>query len=68
MEIDVVGMSWDFAKSLLCKANIRYNQSITYPTKDFFPLEDKGYYVVHQKWQDDILEITLAARLLKGGV
>lgn len=63
---DVVGMPWDLAKGLLNEAHIRYNSVITYPTKVFFPLEDNGYYVVRQRCSDDgLLEITLAARLLK---
>ena len=63
---DVIGMPWDFAKCLLYKSNIRYNAVKTYPTKDFFPLEEDGYYVIRQKClKDDIWEITLAARLLK---
>lgn len=63
---DVVGMPWDLAKGLLNEAHIRYNSVITYPTKSFFPLEDNGYYVVRQRGSDDgVLEITLAARLLK---
>lgn len=63
---DVVGMPLDLAKNLLNEAHIRYNSVITYPTKSFFPLEDNGYYVVRQKLSDGgVLEITLAARLLK---
>ena len=63
---DVVGMPLDLAKNLLNEAHIRYNSVITYPTKSFFTLEDNGYYVVRQKLSDGgVLEITLAARLLK---
>ena len=63
---DIIGMPWELAKDLLNQANIRYNSVITYPTKNFFPLEDNGYYVIRQKLLGDgILEITLAARLLK---
>ena len=63
---DVVGLPWDLAKGLLNEAHIMYNSVITYPTKNFFPLEDNGYYVIRQRCHDDgILEITLAARLLK---
>lgn len=63
---DVVGLPWDLAKGLLNEAHIMYNSVITYPTKSFFPLEDNGYYVIRQRCHDDgILEITLAARLLK---
>ena len=63
---DVVGLPWDLAKGLLNEAHIMYNSVITYPTKNFFALEENGYYVVRQKLLGDgILEITLAARLLK---
>ena len=63
---DVVGLPWDLAKGLLNEAHIMYNSVITYPTKSFFTLEDNGYYVIRQRCHDDgILEITLAARLLK---
>ena len=63
---DIIGMPWELAKDLLNQANIRYNSVITYPTKSFFPLEDNGYYVIRQKrLGDGVLEITLAARLLK---
>lgn len=63
---DVVGMPWDFAKGLLCEADIRYNAVITSPSKSHFPLEDEGYYVIRQRCMPDgVWEITLAARLLK---
>ena len=63
---DVVGLPWDLAKGLLNEAHIMYNSVITYPTKSFFSLEDNGYYVIRQKLLGDgVLEITLAARLLK---
>lgn len=63
---DIIGMPWELAKDLLNQANIRYNSVITYPTKNFFPLKDNGYYVIKQKYLDDgELVVTLAARLLK---
>lgn len=66
MEIDVVGRSWDLAKVLLNEANIRYNVTVTRPTKDFFKLEPEGYYVIRQRQlSDGTLDIRIAARLLK---
>ena len=66
MEIDVVGRSWDLAKVLLNEANIRYNVTVTRPTKDFFKLETEGYYVIRQqRLPDGTLDIRIAARLLK---
>lgn len=63
---DVVGMSWDLAKGLLKEADIRYNSVISCPTKSFFALEDDEYYVIRQRClEGGVLEITLAARLLK---
>lgn len=63
---DITGMPWDFAKGLLCKADIRYNAVITCPSRSHFALEDEGYYVIRQRClEDGIWEITLAARLLK---
>ena len=68
MEIDVVGRPWHLAKALLNDANIRYNVTVTHPTKDFFKLEPDGYYVVRQRVLDDgTVDIRLAARLLKEG-
>ena len=66
MEIDVIGHPWHLAKALLNEANIRYNVTVTHPTKDFFKLEPDGYYVVRQCLLDDgTLDIRLAARLQK---
>ncbi|MCR5175280.1 MAG: aliphatic sulfonate ABC transporter [Anaerovibrio sp.] len=66
MELDVVGRPWDLAKTLLNNANIRYNVSVTHPTKDFFPLDTDQYYVIRQRRLDDgTFDIRLAARLLK---
>ena len=66
MDIDVVGRPWHLAKALLNDANIRYNVTVTHPTKDFFKLEPDGYYVVRQRVLDDgTVDIRLAARLLK---
>ncbi|WP_297964197.1 aliphatic sulfonate ABC transporter [uncultured Anaerovibrio sp.] len=66
MEIDVVGRSWDLAKVLLNEANIRYNVTVTRPTKDFFKLEPEGYYVIRQqRLPDGTLDIRIAAKLLK---
>lgn len=66
MEIDVVGRSWDLAKVLLNEANIRYNVTVTRPTKDFFKLEPEGYYVIRQqRLSDGTLDIRIAAKLLK---
>ncbi len=63
---DVVGLPWDLARGLLNETDIRYNSVITRPTKSFFSLEEDEYYVIRQRClEDGVLEITLAARLLK---
>ncbi|MBP3232234.1 aliphatic sulfonate ABC transporter [Anaerovibrio sp.] len=66
MDIDFVGRPWHFVKALLNDTNIRYNVTVTHPTKDFFKLEPDDYYVVRQRVLDDgTVDIKLAARLLK---
>ena len=63
---DVIGRPWPEAEAILQSAGCAYQLERTYPTKDFFPIDEKQLYVIRGQWQPDgQLKLTLAAKTVK---
>lgn len=64
-DIDVTGRPVEEAQRLLEKAHIQYVLKRSRPVRDFFKIDEDRLYVIRQRYIDDVLQLTLAARLRK---
>jgi len=62
---DVIGRPWPEAEAILRSAGCAYQIERTYPTKDFFPIDEKQLYVIRGQLSDGQLKLTLAAKTVK---
>lgn len=58
-----IGRPWNEIKCLLNDSKMVYNVSMSRPTKDFFKLSEDELYVIRQRWEGDVLNLVLAARI-----
>lgn len=59
-------MSLEKAIALLEQENVRYQVVTTYPTRDFFSVDPALRYVIRQRLgEDDMIELTVAAKMRK---
>lgn len=64
--MDTVGRMLDEVEAELQNLNIKYTVIRTYPTRDFFSIDDKTLYVVRQRiLEDNIYELIVAAKMRK---
>lgn len=63
--IDVVGQPLSEAVSRLEQANCRYSVTVTKPSRNVFPLEDKFYVIRQQLNADDTINLIAAAKMGK---
>lgn len=63
--IDVVGRPLEEAEHLLQEVKVAYVLERSRPTRDFFKIDEAKLYVIRQRWIDDTLQLTAAARLRK---
>lgn len=64
-DIDVIGRPMEEAQRLLQEAHIQYVLKRSRPARDFFKIDEDSLYVIRQRYIDDVLQLTLAARLRK---
>ena len=64
-DIDVTGRPIEEAQRLLQEAHIQYVLKRSRPARDFFKIDEAKLYVIRQRWIDDTLQLTAAARLRK---
>ena len=64
--VDVIGRPLAEAEAMLQAEEIPYTVVRTYPTRDFFKVDEDCLYIVRQKIIDDgTLQIAIAAKLRK---
>jgi hypothetical protein len=64
--VDVIGRPLAEAEAMLQAGKIPYTVVRTYPTRDFFKVDEDCLYIVRQKIIDDgTLQIAIAAKLRK---
>jgi len=64
--VDVIGRPLAEAEAMLQAGKIPYTVVRTYPTRDFFKVDEDCLYIVRQKIIDDgTLQIVIAAKLRK---
>ena len=63
---DIIGRPWKEAEEMLRGEGLSYEEERTFPSRNFFSIDEDLLYVVRaRKGEDGIFHIVLAARMRK---